>query len=126
MGDDETDRTTATDQYGATCHGVSGPLDRVDGDACGLEEGADLQGGVVGQLDADVLRGGHVLGEHAVDVHADDAGAFAGVRVAGPAGEALSADQVAFQRDAVADPEPGDARPDLDDGACALVSDSDG
>jgi hypothetical protein len=59
-------------------------------------------------------------------VHADDAGAFAGVRVAGAAGEALSADEVAFQGDAVADPEPGDAGADLDDGACALVPDGDG
>ena len=42
--------------------------DGVDGDACGLEEGTDLQGGVVRQLDADVLRRGHVLGEHTVDV----------------------------------------------------------
>src|SRR4029450_8799769 len=95
-------------------------------DACGLQEGADLQGGVVGQLDADVLRRGHVFGEHAVDVHADDPGAFAGVRVAGPAGEALSADQVALQRDAVADAESGHPGSDLHDGAGAFVSQHDG
>jgi len=126
VGDDETDRPAATHEHGTTCHCVAGPLDRVDGDTGGLQKSADLQRGVVGQLDADVLRRGHVLGEHAVDVHADDAGSFAGVRVAGATGDALSADQVALQGDAVADAKPGHPAPDLHDGACALVPHRDG
>ena len=64
VGDDEPDRPGAADQHGASGDGVAGPLDRVYGDPGGLEQGAGFQGGVIGQLDADVLRRGHVLGEH--------------------------------------------------------------
>jgi hypothetical protein len=101
--DDHAHGPGATDQNAAAGHRVPGSLNGVHRDACRLQQGAGLQGHILGEGDADAVGHGDAFGEDPVEVHAEDLCALAGVGVPGAAGEALAARQVAFQGDAVAD-----------------------
>lgn len=121
-GAEQTHGTRAHDDDGLArvqlCHAGD-----VHADGEGLDEGALLQGHVVGQLVAEVLRGGPEAGQGAVDGRGGgELHLGAEVVLAGQAAGAAAAGVARLDGDAVADLEGGDGVADLGDDAGGLVA----